>query len=81
VVIKEFQAAYGAERADLAEAMATLLPTIERRLRGRKRQLERLFATSLFVDPMLATANQWTNGQHRCQAAIDAGCRQVLFCR
>jgi hypothetical protein len=61
--------------------MDTLIPRVEGRLRGRRRKRELSFAMSLFFDPMLATAEQWTNGQHRCQAALDAGCHQTLFCR
>ena len=55
------------------------MPQIESRLSGRRRRRELMFAWSLFIDPMLGTSDHWTNGQHRCQAAIDAGCRQALF--
>lgn len=79
VVLEEFRAECGDGPADLRAARDIVLPRIECRLRGRRRRRERLFAGSLFVDPMLASAAQWTNGQHRCQAAMDAGCRQILF--
>jgi hypothetical protein len=79
VVLEEFQAEYGEGRADLRQARETLAPKIESRLRGRRRRRELSFAWSLFIDPMLATSEHWTNGQHRCQAALDAGCHQTLF--
>lgn len=79
VVVEEFRAEYGDGPAALGEARETLASRIDSRLRGRRRRLERWFVWSLFMDPMLATAEEWTNGQHRCQAAIDAGCRLTLF--
>jgi hypothetical protein len=79
VVVGEFRTEYGDGPADLREALETLTPRIESRLPGRRSRRELLFASSLFIDPMLATSEQWTNGQHRCQAAIDAGCNQTLF--
>lgn len=80
VVIEEFRAECGDGPAEWRTATEILVPRIEGRLRGRRRTLERAFAVSLFTDPMLASSDQWTNGQHRCQAAMDAGCLQMLFC-
>lgn len=79
VVVEEFQAEYGDGPADLRAAMDTVVPRVDRRLSGRRRRREREFGWSLFMDPMLATPQEWTNGQHRCQAAMDAGCRLALF--
>ena len=80
VVLEEFRAKFGDGPVDLAMAEQTLWPRIERRWGGRCRHRERQFALSLFQDPMLASSVQWTNGQQRCQAAMDAGCHQSLFC-
>lgn len=80
VVLEEFRAEFGDGRVDLTRAEQTLWPRIERRLGGGCRRLERDFALSLFHDPMFASSEQWTNGQHRCVAAIEGGCHETLFC-
>lgn len=80
VVLEEFRATYGDGPADLLEVMELVVPRIEQRLKGRRHRRSREFAQSLFVDPMLADEEQWTNGQHRCQAAMNAGCHFILFC-
>jgi hypothetical protein len=81
VVLEEFKAAYGDGPAALGTASKDLWPEIASRLPHRRHRTELAFAYSLFDDPMLATREQWTNGQHRCQAAKDAGCHLVLFAR
>lgn len=79
VVLDEFRGRYGDGPVALGTARDAVVPNIEDRLRRRRHRLELAFALSLFDDPMQATPEQWTNGQHRCQAAMDAGCRLVLF--
>jgi len=56
-----------------------LCPRIDDVLSNRATGLDRMFAGSIFSDPMQANGNGWTNGQHRSQAAMDAGCLETLF--
>lgn len=77
VVLEEFTSRFGAGPVELDAATVAVLPAVRRRLSDHPSELA--FAESLFYDSMLATANQWTNGQHRTQAAMDAGCTRMLF--
>lgn len=79
IVVEEFRASFGEGPADLAAATETVVPSVDSRLKGRRHKREREFGWSLFYDPMLANPEEWTNGQHRCQAAMDAGCSLTLF--
>jgi hypothetical protein len=79
VVLEAFRGRCGHGLVSLDEARDAVLPSIAARLPRRRHPLEYWFALSMFDDPMHATPTQWTNGQHRCQAAMDAGCNYVLF--
>jgi hypothetical protein len=79
VVLEEFRTEYGDGATDLGAAIDVVVPRIEMRLKGRRHRRSLRFAQSLFADPVLATPHQWTNGQHRSEAALAAGCHYILF--
>jgi hypothetical protein len=77
VVLDEFRGRFGDGPVDWQVAMDQALPPVERRLRRRWHRLAQGFAVSLFVDPLHATSTQWTNGQHRADAMLQAGVLQT----
>jgi len=79
VSVEEFRSQFGEGPVPLGSALDLVLPRIEGRLATRRLRRERFFADSLFYWPMVGDASMWTDGQHRCQAAMDQGCELTLF--
>ena len=79
VTLGAFRATCGDGPVDYYAACDRVLTEVEVSPRLRSHRLALDFARSLFDDPMYASADQWTNGQHRGQAMRDAGQHFTLF--